>query len=108
MNAKYLGPSDIFAIGGREYKRGDTIPNISREVLMHHMYPRGSHYFEVDIKDAGVEQPATLAEANTERGEVPKSVTDAGMTTAAASAGIGVAVTPDAPATKPADADKKP
>lgn len=71
-SVQYLGPSDVFAVGGKEYRRGDAIP-LSADAVRHHM--RAGHRFDVQLD--GTTQPATLKDADTERGEVPKSVTDA-------------------------------
>lgn len=87
-SAVYKGPSDVFIVDGVEYRRGDSIPNVSREQLWAWMN-HGGHRFDVTVERPNA-QPATVAEANTERGEVAASVIEAANAHAAQPAPGGV------------------
>lgn len=45
---KYLGPSDIFTVGDKDYKQGESIP-LSKELKEHH--ERFGHRFEDTPED---------------------------------------------------------
>lgn len=86
--ATYLGPSDVFIVRGEEYRVGDTIPDVSREELWAWMN-HGGHRFDVTVERPNA-QPATVEEADTERGELAASVVEASTAHVGASL-VGVA-----------------
>lgn len=55
--SKYLGPSDVFMVGDKEYRQGDNIP-LSAESRRHH--ERFGHRFEDSAEPAPI-IPATAA-----------------------------------------------
>lgn len=67
--AKYLGPSDVFIVGDRQYRQGDNVP-MSKELVEHHA--RAGHRFEgVDESEAvavNPDEPVAFGDA----GEVVK------------------------------------
>lgn len=104
MRATYQGPADVLVLAGKEYRAGDAVPSIGREVITR-LLAEG-HRFDVDITPASA-QPATVAQANTARGELAASVTNAAPPTpAAGGAALGGQPATDTPGEPANDAPR--